>query len=313
MTEAVATQEGATQPESPVDSESDILSRFASYADGQGQQPEPPTEAREPEQSEDAQATAEPETPAVQTVRVKVDGEERDIPVDEVVTAYQKDAAASKRFEEAARVRREADEITQRVNTERQQLSQALNTFVQRAQQFGPRAPDIALLDSDPVEYLRQEAAFKQTQQQLSEAQAAQAYLQQQQQAQFEQQRAQALDTERQALLKALPHWSDESKAKADKERVSGYLKGMGFDEQTIGSVNDHRLVVMAREAALYREIMSKAKEAPRQVARAPARVERPGVAISATDGRTAAMQRLSRTGKAEDAAALFKSLLDQS
>jgi hypothetical protein len=312
MNEAVATQEGVTQQDSPAvsESESDILSRFRAYADGEGQQAEPPVEARDPEQS-DAQADAEPETPAVQTVRVKIDGEEREVPVDEVVTAYQKDAAASKRFEEAARVRREADEITSKVNAERQQLQAALNEFTARAERFGPKAPDLSLLDSDPVEYVRQEALHKQHVQQMQEARAAQTYLTQQQQREFEQQHSQRLSQERDALLKALPHWSDEGKAKADKERVSGYLRGMGFDEQTIGSVSDHRLVVMAREAALYREIMSKAKETPKQVAKAPARVERPGVAGSALDGRTAAMQRLTRSGKAEDAAALFKSLLD--
>lgn len=309
MTEA-ATQEGVAQTESSVDSDADLLSRLKSYANIQDAPAEPPVEAREPEQS-DAQAEPEPETPAVQTVRVKVDGAEREVPIDEVVATYQKTSAADKRLQEAAMRQREVETVWSKLNEERQHQMQVLNTFIERAQQFGPKAPDIALLDSDPLEYLKQEAAFKATHAQLQEAAQQRAYLEQQQHAEFSAQQTQRLQTERDALLKALPHWSDESKAKADKERVSGYLRSIGVDEQTIGSVSDHRLVVMAREAALYRELMSKAKEAPKAVAKAPARVERPGVAGSALDGRTAAMQRLSRSGKAEDAAAVFKSLLD--
>lgn len=43
-------------------------------------------------------------------VKVKVDGEEKELPLDEVVKGYQKDAAGSRRLEEAAQKRQELEE-----------------------------------------------------------------------------------------------------------------------------------------------------------------------------------------------------------
>lgn len=306
----VATQQGATQTDSPESSGSivDSLSRLINSPDAPEQ---PPEETREAEQSEQpAQASTEPEEPAARTVKVKIDGEERDVPIDEVVTAYQKDSAAAKRFEEAARLRREADDIAGKVSTERQHLAQALEVFTERLNRFGPKEPDISLLQTDPVEYLRQQAEHQQATRQLQEAEAAKAYLARQQQQEAQQMQARMLEAEMQNLMKALPHWSDQSKAEKEKSMVAGHLKALGFPPEQIAQINDHRLVVLARESALYREIMNKAKDTAKQVAKAPARVERPGVAGTNLDGRTAAMQRLARTGRVEDAAEVFKGLI---
>lgn len=306
MDSDVATQPGATQSDS---SDADIVSRLSTLINSPDAPEEPSAEAREPEQS-DAQVDAEPETQTTRTVKVKVDGEEREVPIDDVVATYQKESAASKRFEEASRLRREADEIAQKVGSERQMLAQAVDTFIERARQFAPKEPSLELLQTDPVKYLESQALYQQAQKQLQDAEAAKAYLYQQQQQELSQQRARHLESEQQNLLKALPHWSDGTKAAKEKAMVSKHLQDLGFNAEQIASVSDHRLVLMARESALYREILSKAKDTAKAVQKAPPRVERPGVAGTALDGRTAAMQRLQRSGRVEDAAEVFKSLL---
>ena len=48
--------------------------------------------------------------PAPTSVKTKVDGEEREVPLDELVRSYQKNATADKRLEEATRLLREANE-----------------------------------------------------------------------------------------------------------------------------------------------------------------------------------------------------------
>lgn len=304
MSEEVATQEGVT-PEASTDADSDLLSRLKSIVDGPQPEAEPTEEA-----GSDPQAEPVEETPEVKTVRVKIDGEEREVPVDEVVATYQKQTAAEKRFEEAARLRKEAEESSSRISTEREQLRQAVDTFVQRAQAFGPKPPDASLLDENPVEYLRQERQFQQFQAQMQQAMAAKAYLDQQQRTESEQKQQQRLQDEAEKLLKAIPHWSDEKKAATEKSMVMNHLEKLGFSKDELNTVSDHRVVVMARESALYRELMSKAKEVPSKVAKAPVKVERPGVQTAPTDGRTQAMQRLNRTGKVEDAAEIFKAML---
>lgn len=71
------------------------------------------------------EATAEePE----KTVRVKVDGEEMDVPLDEVVRQYQKNSAADRRLAEATRLLREAQEARPVVQAEQFQVEAAPDT-----------------------------------------------------------------------------------------------------------------------------------------------------------------------------------------
>lgn len=72
---------------------------------------EVPEDEPEEESEEEHEETppAQPE-PAPQTVKVKVDGEERDVPLSEVIAQYQKGQAADRRLEEAARLKREAEQ-----------------------------------------------------------------------------------------------------------------------------------------------------------------------------------------------------------
>lgn len=57
-----------------------------------------------------------------QTVRVKVDGEEKELPVDEVVKGYQKDSVASRRLEEAARKMKEVEQREAAISERERQI-----------------------------------------------------------------------------------------------------------------------------------------------------------------------------------------------
>ncbi len=59
----------------------------------------------------DDDATPKPEEPKEQLVKVKIDGEELELPISEVVKGYQKDATASKRLDQAAHERQELEQL----------------------------------------------------------------------------------------------------------------------------------------------------------------------------------------------------------
>lgn len=77
------------------------------------------TENKESEQKEQIEETQEEEKqePVIETVKIKVDGEEKEVPKDKIydagVRALQKESAADKRLEEATRLLREAKEYAQ--------------------------------------------------------------------------------------------------------------------------------------------------------------------------------------------------------
>jgi hypothetical protein len=133
------------------------------------------------------------------------------------------------------------------------------------------------------------------------------------------------IDQEHQAMLDKLPEWKDEAKAKADKKAIADELLARGFEPDRVfgksrqdGSVDpnmpgitDHKILLLARDAMLYRQMMSKAQTAAKKVSQLPQKVERPGSGESnGLDGRTRAMKQFSQTGSVRDAARVWEQIL---
>lgn len=270
------------------------------------------------------EAKAEEESPAVEeapaegeTVTIEVDGKPVTLNKAELADYYKnglRQADYTKKTMEAAETRKAAEAEIAKAQAERQEYATNLQKFA--AQLEGALAEQQKidwnqLLESDPVEYLKQQHLFQQRQA------AYQQNLQQQQaiQAQFQAESAKQLQSfiqsQQQELLAKLPDWKDPAKAQAEKAALSKYLVEQGFDEQSVAGITDHKAVILGRKAMLYDAMMAKANAAAKKVSAAPQRVVRSGVGESPRiDGRSQAMQRLGKSGRVEDAAAVFAQFL---
>jgi len=152
---------------------------------------------------------------------------------------------------------------------------------------------------------LKQQHLYQQRQATLQQVQQDRAHYERQTQAQQAQAMQELIAQEQAQLLENLPSWKDPAKAAAEKAALVKHLVERGYTQEQVAQLTDHKTVVMAREAMLYRQMMAKAKETTKAVEKLPPRMEKPGVSRP-TDGRTADMQALRKSGKAEDAAALF-------
>ncbi len=121
----------------------------------------------------------------------------------------------------------------------------------------------------------------------------------------------QQLIAQKDALLAALPEWKDPKKAKAEKALVVETAKSVGFSEDDLKQVYDHRLVLLLRKAGLYDQMMSKRQGIKPVVSNGP-RPAKPGAAgrVSTTTESTRAKQRLAKTGRIDDAASAIELLL---
>ena len=103
------------------------------------------------------------------------------------------------------------------------------------------------------------------------------------------------------------------AKAVVPGESASGIVGTADYmaPEQARGSVADARAVVMARKAMLYDQMLAKANTATKRVSNLPSRIERPGAGEpQGLDKRSTAFQRLSKSGRVEDAAAVFSTFI---
>jgi hypothetical protein len=257
------------------------------------------------------------ETPTdeeIKTVPVVVNGKTIEVPLSEVLASYQKDKAASEKFEAAASLRKTADAEIVKAQQERATYAATLEkigTQLEVALENDKAVKWDELLQNDPVEYLKQQRLAQERQAQLHQVNQHRAALAQQQQAERQEAYKAYVQSQSQELLAKLPAWKDEAKAKAERESLKTYLKKEGYDDESLNGITDHRAVILARKAMLYDQMLEKASAATKKVVNLPAKVERPGVSDSnPLDKRSVAYSRLSKSGKVEDAAALFSSIL---
>ena len=313
----------ATESTTPLDT-NQAASLFATMLDDQPKQQEaetPPEQPAEESPAEPVEATAETEAeqPAEdgQKVTIEVDGKTVELTPAEIAEAYKnglRQADYTRKTMEAAELRKTATAETEAARAERQRYAVNLQTMeaqLRGALEQQQQTDWDALARENPAAwveqrnlYERRQAAYQQTLQQQQVL--AQQYAIEQQQA-----AERHLSEQRDQLLAKLPEWKDAAKAKAEKVALREYLQTQGFDADALESVADHRAVILGRKAMLYDQMMAKAQAAQKRVSALPTKVERPGVAeTQGLDRRQTAFQRLGKTGKVEDAAAVFASLL---
>lgn len=278
----------------------------------ENQEAETPVE--ETQQDEAEPETEESEVEQPETITIKVDGKDVEVTLDELKKGYQRQADYTRKTMEVSETRKAAEAEAAQLRAERQQYAQKLNeqqVVLQAVLQDQQNIDWQTLLDSDPMEYLKQRDLLERRQQAYQANIAEQQRLFQYQQAEHAQQLQQFIAQQQEAVINKLPDWKDEGKAKAEKLAIREFLKNEGFEDGEISNVTDHRTVILARKAMLYDQMIGKAKAAAKKVENLPQKVQRPGSGQNVSvDKRGQAFQRLQKSGKVEDAAAVFASIL---
>lgn len=279
----------------------------------EAEQPEA-LEEPEQEQEEGADEADEAEEEEPQKFTVKVDGKEIEVTLDELKNGYQRQSDYTRKTQAAAEQTKQAQAERAQAQQEREKYFGGLQRMqVQLEAALGEQSQIDwnTLIETNPVEALRQQHLQQQRQAAYQQNLAEQNALIEQFQAEQAQAQASYLSEQRDQLLAKLPDWKDETKAAAEKGAISKFLQEQGFSDDDVSAVTDHRHVLIARKAMLYDQLMANAKVQAKKVQEAPQRVVKPGVgAKPGIDGRSSAMKQLQKTGRVEDAAAAFAQLL---
>jgi hypothetical protein len=306
----LAPEEGQAQVDEtqPAEVSDEDTEAAASEEDESGVEDAPDEETSE-EQSEESDESEEQDQP--QTFTVKVDGKEVSVTLDELQKGYSRTQDYTRKTQQIAEVRKQVEQETQAIRAEREQYAQLLGALQAQLQTSEPQVDLERLYHEDPIEWVRQKEVLRERQEKAYAIQAEQQRLSQL--SQQEQQRAMEahLDSEKDALLAALPEWRDPKKAKAEKALVLESAKSVGFSDDDLKSVYDHRLVLLLRKAAMYDQMVSKRQGIKPVVNNGP-RPAKPGAAgrVSTTTESTRAKQRLAKTGRVDDAASAIELLL---
>lgn len=258
---------------------------------------------------------------------VKVDGEEQEVTLDELVRGYQRNADYTRKTMKVAEERREletlraqAEQQRDAAEAERQQYRTELDAAIpalreQILHHFG--GIDWARLAAEePARFAELSPQFEALSSQLQHAEAARLGLRQQQrqqEAELQQARLRHRNEEWRSLVRHLPELAQPATARREVQAMTSYLVNAGYSRSELDRLVDHRDFILARKAMLYdRMTQSSDKVADRM--HALPKVQRPGAAASRHDRggerRTALMNRLRHSGSTEDAARAIEELL---
>ena len=242
-------------------------------------------------------------------IKTKIDGVESRAKFADLLKNYQIKGHAENTAREAAEIRKAAIEqaqaIQQQIQVQQsviQHLAEVKAIEAEYAQYKGVNLD--ALIDSDPVQALKVQRHMQALQERHAQAsqmvQQAASYVQNQQAQHHEA----TLESERQALIKALPEWQDEAAANKEKAAIVADLKARGYSERDIKTLSDHKAVLLARDAMLYRAMKSTNATTEKQLRSAP-KIIKPGSTQSASrlNAVQKAKQEVRQTGSRDSVA----------
>lgn len=196
----------------------------------------------------------------------------------ELIAEASKYHGANRKFEEAAAIRKDAEQKLAQVPEREKQLGTVLEHYIRESQALlASQQPNWeALLAQDPNQYVRVRHQWEQRQAQLHEAMQVKQAIDQRN---AEQQAASLqgrLSEAAQKIVEAIPAWKDPAKAAEGAQAVGKYLESQGIPAAMQAQMDTAEVFLIARKAMLYDQAMAKQKAVQQGVRTAP-RTERPG------------------------------------
>jgi hypothetical protein len=289
------------------------------------EQPEGQAEAQAEEVTEEYEAQAEEsedelseevqeEVQEPQRFRVKVDNEELEVDLDELIKGYSRTSDYTKKTQSLAEQRKA-------VESERTKIDEAAklrDTYAQRLQVIEqmltqPTEDLTALKDNDPVGYAIKVAENMEREKQLQAVRAERESVQARQVAENQERLKSHIAQEAERLRSAIPDFSDEVKGEVIRKEIRDYAKSVGWSDQELSQVYDHRAVLTLYRAMQFDKLQKSKPAVQKRVAEAPKSLA-PGVGSPRLDKDGEMAKKLTKqlkaTGRPRDAAKLFERFL---
>jgi hypothetical protein len=320
VNQAMTADQAANAIESMLSGDGDQQEEEATQDEPQGESEQVEDEIEDVEQdadSEDDDETDESdedvdedEAEDEQQFTVKIDGKDVAVSLDELQKGYSRTEDYTRKTQALAQERKAAQAELEQVRTERAQYAQLLGALQEQLQQSQQPLDMDRLREEDPIEWVRQREMQRENNEKMLAIQSEQQRINQAEQVVKQQQMQAFLQSQKEQLLTVVPQLSDPKFAQAEKGRWIEAGKSIGFSEQELNGINDHRVLLALKTIADYNGMVAKRKQVSSD--RPKAKTVRPGVAPRKNQSSAVkqAQQRLARSGNAKDAASLIENFL---
>ena len=231
-------------------------------------------EGEEVEDTTDQEGDDEEVEEEVQLYKVKIDGEEAEVTLEEALSGYQRERTFHKRMNEVSQKSKAIEAESAETKRLRDQYAEGLQQLEQALRVPEPNWEELRRTKTNE-EFASIHAEYQIQQNNLAKVQQQQQAIKSQQQAEVQAQYQNHLKTEFDTMLDKIPTWRDEKVREAERSKVISYAKShMGYTDDEIAQASDHRAIVTLRKAMLYDELMGGKTQAKKKVKTAPKMVK---------------------------------------
>tara|TARA_X000001388_G_scaffold28287_1_gene19963 strand:+ start:5435 stop:6460 length:1026 start_codon:yes stop_codon:yes gene_type:complete len=244
--------------------------------------------------------------------KVKVNGQEYDVTLDELTNGYSRDADYRQKTEILANDKKEfqseSEKQRQNFSQKMTELNQVLNDAQQQLNDETNNVDLEKLYEEDPTEAARIEHRLRKKQEKLN---LAMEKAQSEQKTQFES----FLKDQQNKLVSKMPEFNDPTKASQLKSSMKNTLNSYGFNDQEVAQVYDHRIVMLVNDAMKYRNLQKAKPNIAKKISK-PGKVFSSGVKQSKDDlnskSRKEKLSRLRKSGSVKDAQSIFLDMINK-
>ena len=231
-------------------------------------------EGEEVEDTTDQEDDGEEVEEEVQLYKVKIDGEEAEVTLEEALSGYQRERTFHKRMNEVSQKSKAIEAESAETKRLRDEYAKGLQQLEQALRVPEPNWEELRRTKTNE-EFASIHAEYQIQQNNLAKVQQQQQAIMSQQQAEAQAQYQNHLKAEFDTMLDKIPAWRDEKVREAERSKVISYAKSkMGYTDDEIAQASDHRAIVTLRKAMLYDELMGGKTQAKKKVKTAPKMVK---------------------------------------
>ena len=194
---------------------------------------------------------------------VSVGGEQRQVPLSELLNGYMRAQDYTKKSSQAAAVQQQFAEAFREFSGVRTQLEQRLAQFTtEAAREFEQPIDWVKLAQTNPMEWAERRARFDA----LKEAEAERGRLAAVRSQEDYARKQEMLKLGNDVLMRAIPEWRDPARRTQMQAELKEFARSVGYTEQELnGEILDPRYIVVFADAMKFRKMNSRRVVPPKQ------------------------------------------------
>ena len=208
--------------------------------------------------------------------KIKVGDQELEVSLDELKDGYFRQQDYTRKTKDLSENRKSVDELKNSLTREneeakikRDQYEKQLQVLEQHLKTTENKVDLDVLYQEDPAEYVRQKAEIDRRKEFLETTKREQEKIRLEKQKEHERNYNAYLEREKKLLAEKLPIYSDKEKGPEFVKNLTNFAKEIGYSDQEISMLVDHRAVLMLANAYRYNKL-KKANAKNKKVTRTP-------------------------------------------